>query len=343
MIKDFFFLAKPILYTLIGFFLISKIDDKEYLFKVIIYLAFFFAILHIYKTIEFISANDEIDINHLRNHAGRGNVLEVFALVLLLSKKGRELFSFKAKFKRLITAVLILSFICYLSRTNTVSVIILFLGISGYLAITRKGLIYMFNFFLVITALYVYILSINPQRGTPGIEGFLYKIKIAPSEIFDSKIDFEDHVDLWDHWRAYEAQKALEQIHDTPLYSGLFFGKGIGSLVDLEFVAPLNEEGMQYISVLHNGYSFIAFKSGFIGLILFLLFLLTLYKQAYVPSDVPRVIIINYLLSGIAIYYMFTTLIVSGTYNPRDFACIIIGGLLSIRYYLNKNGLKKLN
>ena len=343
MVKDFFFIAKPIFYIFIGYFLITKINDKDYLFKAIVYIAAFFAIIHIYKTVSYIITNDEVDINLMRNYAGRGSVLEVFALVLLFAKKGKELFKFQSKYKRIIITILIISFICYVSRTVTVSVVLLSLGVNGYLAITRKGLKYMIYLIVAITALYTYLFSIEPQRGAPGIEGFLYKIKIAPSEIFSSKIDVHDHVDLWDHWRAYEAQKAFEQLHDTSFHSALFMGKGIGSLVDLEFSAPLNGEEMQYISVLHNGYAFIAYKAGILGLMLFLVFLLILYKQAYVSSKTPKVIIINYLLSGIAIYYMFTTLIVTGTYNPRDFACIIIGGLLSIRYYLNKNGLEKVN
>ena len=232
-----------------------------------------------------------------------------------------------------------MSFICYMSRNITVSTIIIFMGINGYLATTKKGLLYMFGFFLFITLFYTYLFSIDLKRGATGLEGFLYKVKIAPAEIFDSEINIEDHSDLWDHWRAYEAQKAFEQIYDTPIFSGLFIGKGTGSLVDLEFVAPLNEEGMQYITVLHNGYSYITFKAGIIGLIMFLLFLLILYMQAYIKSSHDKIIIINYFLSSIAIYYMFTTLIVSGAYNPRDFVGIIIGGLLAIinyHYKINK-------
>jgi len=336
-IKDFFFLAKPVLYILIGYFFIGKIKDKEFLFKAIIYVGVFFAIIHIYLTLHFISNHDEYNLNNLRNFAGRGNANEIFALIILLSKKGKELYSFKSKYKKLIKIILIASFIFYLSRTVSVSVIILFLAINGYLAITRKGLLYMFGFFVSVALFYVYLFSVDLERGASGIEGFLYKLKIAPAEIFDSKINIKDHTDLWDHWRAYEAQKAFEQIYDTPMAMGLFVGKGVGSLVDLEFVAPLNEEGIQYITTLHNGYSYIAFKSGFIGLISFLLFLLILYMQVYIKVKHNKIIILNNLLSGIAIYYMFTTLIVSGIYNPRDFGAVIIGGLLYLKYYYKSN------
>ncbi|BAO75579.1 O-antigen ligase family protein [Winogradskyella sp. PG-2] len=347
-IKDFFFLAKPILYILIGYFFISKIKDKEFLYKIIIYLGVLFAILHIYLTIYFISNNVDFNVNKLRNYAGRGNALEIFAIVIFLSKKGRELFKLDSKHKKLIIFIMIFSFVCYFSRTVTVSVIILFLAINGYLAITRKGVLYMFGFLMAISLFYIYLFSVDLQRGAPGIEGFLYKLKIAPAEIFDSKINIKDHTDLWDHWRAYEAQKAFEQIYDTPLAVGLFVGKGVGSLVDLEFVAPLNGEGMQYITTLHNGYSYISFKSGFLGLLAFLLFLLILYMRVYIKSNNLKVIITNNLLSGIAIYYMFTTLIVSGIYNPRDFGGIIVGGLLFLNYFntldkkLIKTGLKEL-
>lgn len=331
-IKDFFFLVKPILYILIGYYLVKGIKNKRFLFSIIIYAAFFFAIVHIYLTIYYLN-NYEFDVNQLRNYAGRGNALEIFALVLMFSKKGKELYQFTGKYRNLFKAVLIISFFCYLSRTVTVSVILLILSINGYLAITRRGIIYMFGFFTSVLLFYVYLFSVDLERGASGIEGFLYKIKIAPSEIFDSEINVVDHSDLWDHWRAYEAKKALEQLNDTPLSMGLFVGKGVGSLVDLEFVSPLTEEGIQYITTLHNGYSYISFKSGFIGLLAFLLFLLMLYTQVYINSKTNEVRIINNLLSGIAVYYMFTTLIVTGLYNPRDFGGLIIGGLLSLKFY----------
>ena len=67
------------------------------------------------------------------------------------------------------------------------------------------------------------------------------------------------------------------------------------------------------------------------------MFLLLLYFQVYKKLKHVKAIIINNLLSGMAVYYMFTTLIVSGIYNPRDFGGLIIGGLLYISYYYTSN------
>ncbi|MEY8849450.1 O-antigen ligase family protein [Psychroserpens sp. XS_ASV72] len=333
-IKDFFFLAKPFLFILMGYYLISKIEDKKFIFKAIIYIAFFFAIIHISQVLYFLTDND-FNVNKVRNFAGRGNVVEIFAVVLLFSKKGRELYTLKSKYRKTIIAIILMSFIFYFSRTATVAAIILLLSINGYLAITRKGLIYMTAFFTAVLLFYAYLFSTDLERGADGLEGFLYKVKIAPSEIFSSEINIEDHSDLWDHWRAYEAKKAFEQLADTPMGFGLVCGKGVGSLVDLEFVAPLNAEGIQYITTIHNGYAYIAYKAGLLGVLAFLVFLLTLYLQVYIRTENRQAIIINNLLSGIAIYYMFTTLIVSGIYNPRDYGGIILGGIIYLSYFYN--------
>ncbi|WP_047549306.1 O-antigen ligase family protein [Psychroserpens sp. Hel_I_66] len=339
-IKDLFFLAKPVLYIIVGYYLVSKIKSKDYLFRVIIYSGVFFAIIHLCLTIYFLMGHD-FNVNRVRDFAGRGNALEVFALIILLSKKGKILFHFKSKYKKLIITLLIVSFIFYFSRTITVSFIILFLAINGYLAITRKGLFYMFGFFISVILFYAYLFSTDLERGADGIEGFLYKIKIAPAEIFSSEIDVEDHRDLWDHWRAYEAKKAFEQLEDTPWSLGILHGKGVGSLVDLEFLAPLDRDGIRYITTLHNGYAYIAFKAGVLGLASFLVFLLMLYFQVYKKEKNNKARIINNLLSGIAIYYLFITLIVSGVYNPRDFGGLIIGGLLYLNYYYTSNNTLK--
>jgi len=340
-IKDFFFLLKPILHILLGYYFVSKLENKSFVFLLIIYSATFFALLHLFKTGAFLS-REGFDINLLRNFAGRGNAIEIFATVLLFSKKGNELFSIKSRHKRLIKLIILVSFIFYFSRTTTVSVIILFLAINGYLTITRKGLTYMAWFLVFVSLFYAYLFSITIERDDNKISGFFYKLKIAPSEIFTSaKIDVNDHVDLWDHWRAYEAQKAIEQLGDTAFSVGLITGKGVGSLVDLGFVAPLNEEGMQYITTLHNGYTFIMYKSGILGLIFYLLFLLVIYLQVYKSNDNFKAIIINNLLSGIAVYYVFTTLIVTGIYNPRDFGGIFLGAFLYLSHYYTKAQLNR--
>lgn len=335
--KDFIFLLKPIIYIMVGYHFVSKIKDRSYIFYIIIYISLIIALIHLYNTIVYLSGG-EFDVNDLRSYAGRNNALEIFAIVLLFSKKARLLFSSKLKYKNLIKIIILSSFICYFSRTMTVAVIILFLSINGYLTITRKGLYYMTGFLAAVLIFYAYLFSRTIERDEVGITGFLYKIKNAPAEIFTvEEIDVNNHVNLWDHWRAYEAQMAYNQLKSTPSGIGLIFGKGIGSLVDLGFVVPLNKEGMQYISTLHNGYGFIMFKSGFIGVFAYLLFLIFIYMQVYNKHHLTKAIIISNLLSGIAIYYMFTTLIVTGIYNPRDFGGIILGALLYLGHYNRKN------
>ena len=325
-VKDFFYLLKPILFIIIGYYLVKKIKNKAFLFKLIIYSAVFFAFLHLIKVMSFLFENP-FDINRLRNFAGKSNYIEMLALLLLFLNLGPSNFQI-TRYTRIFKYLILCSFILYFSRTMFVGVLILFLSIKGYLKFNRRGLIYTTAIITAILLFYVYLFSIEIDRDKPGISTIFYKIKIAPSEIFSSEIDRNNAESLWDHWRGYEALKAFEQLKDTPYYSGLIFGKGLGSLVDLGFVAPLNEEGMQYVSPLHNGYAFIMYKAGFTGIVFFLIFILYLYLQAYKKFHNINFYLINNSLSGIAIYYVFTTLIINGIYNQSDIITIILGGLI---------------
>ena len=75
-----------------------------------------------------------------------------------------------------------------------------------------------------------------------------------------------------------------------------FFGNGYGSLVNLKFKAPLSKEGMRYISVLHNGYMFVFYKTGIIGLLLYLFFLVQLYLRNYHRETSPDMIFFKILI-----------------------------------------------
>ena len=174
------------------------------------------------------------------------------------------------------------------------------------------------------------------DRSSKGLEGFLYKLQIAPSEIFSADVDINNHAQLWDHWRGYEAHKAFEQLDEANYKYGYFFGKGLGSLVDLGFEAPLSEGGIQYIPIIHNGFAYIMFKAGFVGMFIYLLFLAYLYLTAYHKKTNSSIVFFNNFISGISLFYLFTTLIITGVYNQGDVVTLILGSFLFLKFYYNK-------
>ena len=179
---------------------------------------------------------------------------------------------------------------------------------------------------------FAYLYTIKIDRNSPGFEGFLYKIKIAPEEIFETKIDRENHKDLWDHWRGYEAKRALSLLNKNPV--NFITGTGFGSMVNLKFKAPLGENGMKYISRLHNGYVFTFYKTGFFGLVLLFVFLVNLYAKIYQSNkQTSKADFINKFISSIGLFYIFSSLIITGIFIPADTVIFILGGFL----FFNEN------
>ena len=170
--------------------------------------------------------------------------------------------------------------------------------------------------------------SIKIDRNAKGVEAFLYKIKIAPEEIFETKIDRENHKELWDHWRGYEAKRAFSLMEKQP--SSFIFGTGFGSLINLKFKAPVGEKEMKYISRIHNGYVFVLYKSGIIGLLLYLLFLINLYLKIYKRNSFNELYFTDRLIVSISVFYFFSYLIITGIYIPIDAVVFILGGLLAV-------------
>jgi hypothetical protein len=321
--KDVFHFLKPILGLLIGYLFYKKINDFRLFLKTVIVVGFLSAIVHL---LILIISGDlfTFSINVIRGF-GRDNFLELLALFFLLYQKKLNLAPlFKNNLaNKIIFIILLISNILYFSRTMIVVAIILYISVKGFTKITRNGIKIIGVFFVSILSLYVYLYSVKLDRNKPGLESFLFKIKIAPSEIFTTKIDREDHKDLWDHWRGYEAKRAIYLMNENP--ETYFLGNGFGSLVNLKFFAPLTEDdkGIKYISELHNGYIYVLYKVGSIGLLFYLLFLINLYRKIYKSKG--KIVL---LVSSIAVVYLFTTLTITGIYNNRDIIIMLLGGLL---------------
>lgn len=327
-IKDIFHFIKPILGLTLGYFFYKQINDFKLFVKTIVLVGFASAVVHLLIIFLF---SDTGTVYGIREFA-KDNFLELFAIFLLgyYKKFQKEsLFERKSSY-HLIFCILLLSCFLYLSRTMIVSAVIALLSIYGFTIITKNTLKFLGFLLIFIVGLYVYLFSVNIQRNKPGLEAFLYKIKIAPSELFKTKIDRQDHTDLWDHWRGYEAKRAIASMNEKP--ASYIFGSGHGSLVNLKFYAPLTDDrkGMKFISELHNGYVYILYKTGIIGLLIYISFLTKLYKKIYIQFDMVSVFI-----SAIGLIYFFTTLTITGIYNSNDTIIFILGALLFFSSQIN--------
>lgn len=321
-IKDISYFLNPIVCISLGYVFYKTINDYQLFLKTVIYSGLLSAVLHIIIVLgftDFLSGN----VSKIR-HYTKDNMLEIVALVMLFfSRKSLSVPLFSSRKLKIFLLILFSSILFYFSRTMVVALLIFSLSQKGYTIITRRSLKVIGVLIVSVFLFYTYLFSIKIDRNAKGLEGFLYKVKIAPEEIFITKVNKENHAKLWDHWRGYEAGRALALLNENK--TGYLWGMGYGSLVNLKFNAPLGDQkqGMKYISELHNGYVFVLYKTGFIGLFLYLFFLINLYKINFKNRT-----FVTSFISGIGIFYLFSSIIITGLFNKRDIIVLVLGALL---------------
>lgn len=332
--KDVLHFIKPILGVILGYVFYRKINNIKLFTKTVIISGFISSIIHFLLILSIQRINNVSDIRLY----GTDSFIELMAvLFLLFYKKFKDENIFSNKLYHYIILIPILfSSILYFSRTMIVMTVIAVLTIYGFTIITRQTIKIIVALIIFTIGFYIFLFSMNIHRNNGGVESFLYKIKNAPAEVFKSKVDRENHADLWDHWRGYEASRAFALLDEKPIT--YVFGCGYGSLVNLKLYAPLSkndEKGMKYISELHNGYIYILYKTGIFGLFFYLFFLISLYYKIYINRNFVSVFI-----SLIGLSYIVTTLVTVGINNSNDALMLVLGALL---YFDEKDKLKKLS
>lgn len=320
--KDIFHFIKPILAIFIGYCFYKKINNFKLFIKTIVITGFLSALVHYIIIIFFIKNIDTV--SNIRQF-GTDNSVELIGLFFLAYYKkfqNENLFASKIIYRTIFLSLLF-SCILYFSRTMIVMAALGLLSMYSFTIITSKSIKIIGIFVLMILCFYAFLFSINIQRNKQGFESFLYKVKNAPAEVFKTHIDKENHADLWDHWRGYEAKQAFALLNQKP--SSYLIGCGYGSLVNLKFYAPLSKDqkGMRYISELHNGYMYILYKTGIVGIILYLFFLVSLYIKIYFNKS-----FITVFISIIGLSFIFTTLVTVGINNSNEALIFILGALL---------------
>lgn len=320
-IKDVSHFIKPILGVFIGYCCFRKINNLRTFIRTVVVTGFISSIIHLLIILSIANINTVSDIRQY----GTDNFVELFAFLFLLFYRklcNEQLFENKL-FSKIIFVSLLFSSILYFSRTMIIMAFTVILTVYGFTIITKQSIKIGIGLISLVLLFYAFLFSINIQRNKTGVESFLFKVKNAPAEIFKTHIDRENHADLWDHWRGYEAERAFILLKENP--SGFVFGLGYGSLVNLKFYAPLSDDikGMKYISELHNGYMYVLYKTGIIGLLLYLLFIYRLYIKIYFDKNFARVFI-----SAIGLSIFISTLVIGSIFNGNPTILFLLGGLL---------------
>jgi len=324
-IRDITYLLKPVIGFLLGYQLCQR--NLNNAFKLIITTGVFIAICHIAVILSAIFIYGARTVADLRLHSGYFSDYEIYTLIILIFHKKFQL-DYSRKTVRIFTILVGFSAFMYLARTNFIQFLILFLALKGYFALNKKSLLIFGTIIITSIISYSIVLSINPRRDAEGVEGFLYKIKVAPLEPFKTKINRDDWKDFNDNYRSYENIMTVRQVTRDGTVPTIF-GKGLGSQIDLKQEVWLGDMNLRFISILHNGFMIVFLKSGLLGIFIYLF---TIFYFFHSPkSDNIIVNQITLLFIGTGVFLFISNWVFLGFYNLTETKSILLGFLIAYR------------
>lgn len=322
-IRDITYLLKPITGLLLGYQLFTKHIKNP--FQFIVYAGLAIACYHLFLVFYGIVVEGAKNVREIREHAGYFNDFEVYTLVILIFSKQLNL-GFSKNKTRLFILILAISSFFYLARTNFIQFIVLVAALKGFLVLNVKSLKVVLGIVIATLLAYSAIYYYNPRRNGKGMDEFLYKIKIIPTEAFSTKIDRFDWKDFNDNYRSYENIRTVQQLNYN---KNLLFGEGAGSQVDLKQKLMLGDMLLRHISILHNGYMTVLLKTGLLGLSIYLLSIFFFFRKE--RSSNPILKNIHYIFVGTGVFLILSNWVFLGLYNQIDTKSLLIGFLFAYK------------
>ncbi|NBL65786.1 hypothetical protein GV828_11300 [Flavobacterium sp. NST-5] len=329
--RDLSYLLKPIIGLLLGYQFYKKFPN--YVFSTLVGTGTLIAAIHIALVLNTFIQFRSVSVNLLREYGGYFSDYEIYALILVVFANK---FTHTISKKNLIIMGILLAFssFLYLSRTNFIQFIILYMAMKGYFKITKKSVSFMAVTTIFVLMGYAVIYNTNPSRTGKGMEAFLYKIKNAPIEAFKTRVNSSDWKDFNDNYRSYENIITTKQVFRDGA-GAVIFGQGLGSRVNLgQEIYTTDGSIVQYIPILHNGFFTVFLKSGLIG-VLFLIFSIYLVAKQK-KTNFQEIENINRLLIGSSLFLIVSNWVFMGLYLKLDTKSIVIGLLICYREALLK-------
>ena len=324
--KDIWYFSKPVFYIGAGMLIAYSGLKKNAFLGIIVYVSFALALVHLYAFIlepELLSES----INDIRQTAGGGNLLIVFSAAYISRRRRFEQIKNFLNipiwvFLLILYASLLLSF----SRTLLIIYLITMFFLESFYK--RKYAVKLIGLLIFIIISFFTASFIFPGLFAEGTKSGELKEKLQNSltEIsIHERYDSDSEIAL--NWRGYETSLAVEEIKEGTILNKLF-GYGFGKTIYIGNTDYLGYDILD-IPLLHNGFMEITLKTGFVGLLFYLVFFWNAARIA-VRNNEKSPDEANLLLSILTSCFL-ATLVITGYYNKSvfDSPCIITGYLLS--------------
>jgi hypothetical protein len=322
-LRDIFYAFFPLSLLIIGYWI--AIDKRMWprILKIIVFFGVIFSIIHLSQFIfqpELFLENVD-DLRH--QTAIYGGRIVTLSLVLGLLQYRIGLYNLFPKIvpRKVGLFLLLMSLLFSFSRVDILIGFILTITIIGF--VQKINFRSILNIALLIGGIFIVLLTIPSfEVGTFGfkIENIIQEISIR---------DYPNAFNALQHWRGFESFVALASFESGSTFQKIF-GQGFGALVNLPFTVNLGGEYYNAIPILHNGYVYIIFKTGLLGILCYIFFYFSLLKISLKINNSlnQNQILFSRFLLGLTLALMISMFVVGGMAEVHDSVYILLVGFI---------------
>jgi hypothetical protein len=318
--KDIFYISVNVSGLFVGYLAMRGGKGFSELMRAILIAGTGMGVLHLINVVRYLRYIRNVEI--FRFFAGHGFLICAIAVVTLIVIRREKISVFRDPVPWEILTWLLCggSLVFSFSRLEWVVVVLLLMALWGWFThLSWKEVPKILGFVLLLGGL---LLIARQKKGAGDHKSFLAKMAWSLDEmVVDlSKGKNAEGGASQGSFRAYEAFRAIRQyLRGT---SGEYIvGQGFGSLVDIGYYQLMGDGKMyRFLPVIHNGWAYLLFKSGILGVLCNLVFLAVLLRIGYrgAHGEDPHVILAGKLLVGLTLSMGALTLVVSGIFSPTD-------------------------
>jgi hypothetical protein len=318
-IRDIFYFINPILLISFGAVCAEYLTLNKFVLK-ITYFGLIYSIYYILYYI-FLTFQDTYGLEEMRAFIGPGDIISILSFYFLISNKAKGKYLNILIIRVFFISLNVLALFLFNSRSYFICFIIFFLYYFQTFSLRFKIVIIAFSVFVILL-----FTSINIKFDSSFYE------KVLNS--FD-EISINNGADLSENLSNYRAFETLAAMDTYLTGNGLnyIFGQGFGKLVDLKLEIQLTSESWQFIPLVHNGYMYILVKTGLLGILFFLIFIIKFYPSKNSERIPQKHLFLRVILKSLIIFCVISNFVINGFFNlEMQFLLICIGAFF---YYLN--------